>query len=184
MSVLSGRARRGLLGTVVIAAVVLASLNLNRLPLVGNSNVIVARFAEAGGLRGGDSVMVSGAEVGKVREVKLEGGAVTADLALTDDDVVLGDGTEARIVTTTLLGRAAVELVPGGSGKLEAGDEIPVERTSSPYSITSALNRLTTESGQIKRRPSNVRWTRPRVSWKVRRTRSGPRCAASRTSPG
>ena len=146
---LHGRARRGLVGTVVIVLVVLASLNLNRLPLVGNSDVIHARFAEAGGLRGGDSVMVSGAEVGKVRDVVLEGGVVEAELVLTDADVELGDLTEARIVTTTLLGRAAVELVPAGDGGLEAGDTIPVERTDAPYNITSALNRLTTESGQI-----------------------------------
>lgn len=146
---LHGRARRGLLGTVVIVFVVLASLNLNRLPLVGNSEVIHARFAEAGGLRGGDSVMVSGAEIGRVREVRLEDGAVEADLVLTDHAVELGDLTEARIITTTLLGRAAVELVPAGAGGLEAGDTIPVERTDAPYSITSALNQLTTESGQI-----------------------------------
>jgi phospholipid/cholesterol/gamma-HCH transport system substrate-binding protein len=143
------RARRGLMGTTLIVLVVLASLNLNRLPLVGNSEVIHARFAEAGGLRGGDSVVVSGAEIGKVREVTLEDGVVEADLALTDPDVELGDQTEARIITTTLLGRAAVELVPAGGGDLEAGETIPVERTDSPYSITSALNQLTTESGQI-----------------------------------
>ena len=150
MSVLNNRgARRGLLGTLVIAAVVLASFNLNRLPLLGNNELIEARFAEAGGLRGGDAVMVSGAEVGRVREVTLEDGAVTAARALTDGDVTLGAQTEARIITTTLLGRAAVELVPAGDGKLEAGDTIPLTRTSSPYSITSALNQLTTESGQI-----------------------------------
>ncbi|MBU1802780.1 MAG: MCE family protein [Actinobacteria bacterium] len=143
------RARRGLTGTMLIVLAVLASLNLNRLPLVGNSEVIHARFAEAGGLRGGDSVVVSGAEIGKVREVTLEDGVVEADLALTDPDVELGDRTEARIITTTLLGRAAVELVPAGGGDLEAGETIPVERTDSPYSITSALNQLTTESGQI-----------------------------------
>lgn len=143
------RARRGLTGTMLIVLAVLASLNLNRLPLVGNSEVIHARFAEAGGLRGGDSVVVSGAEIGKVREVTLEDGVVEADLALTDPDVELGDQTEARIITTTLLGRAAVELVPAGGGDLEAGETIPVERTDSPYSITSALNQLTTESGQI-----------------------------------
>ena len=143
------RARRGLMGTMLIVLVVLASLNLNLLPLVGNSEVIHARFAEAGGLRGGDSVVVSGAEIGKVREVTLEDGVVEADLALTDPDVELGDQTEARIITTTLLGRAAVELVPAGGGDLEAGETIPVERTDSPYSITSALNQLTTESGQI-----------------------------------
>jgi phospholipid/cholesterol/gamma-HCH transport system substrate-binding protein len=39
--------------------------------------------------------------------------------------------------------------VPAGGGELEAGDTIPVERTDAPYSITSALNQLTTESGQI-----------------------------------
>ena len=143
------RARRGLTGTMLIVLAVLASLNLNRLPLVGNSEVIHARFAEAGGLLGGDSVVVSGAEIGKVREVTLEDGVVEADLALTDPDVELGDRTEARIITTTLLGRAAVELVPAGGGDLEAGETIPVERTDSPYSITSALNQLTTESGQI-----------------------------------
>lgn len=142
-------ARRGLMGTLLIACVVFASLNLNRLPVVGNSDVIHARFAEAGGLRGGDSVVVSGAEIGKVREVTLEDGAVEVDLALTDPSVELGDQTEARIITTTLLGRAAVELVPAGGGRLEAGETIPVERTDSPYSITSALNQLTTESGQI-----------------------------------
>lgn len=146
---LHGRVRRGLIGTVLIVLVVLASLNLNRLPLVGNSEVIHARFAEAGGLRGGDAVMVSGAEIGKVRDVRLEDSLVEADLVLTDPAVELGDLTEARIVTTTLLGRAAVELVPAGGGRLTAGDTIPVERTDSPYSITSALNQLTTESGQI-----------------------------------
>lgn len=143
------RAIRGLTGTIAIAVVVLASLNLNNLPLVGNSDVIHAEFAEAGGLRGGDSVLVSGAEIGKVRDVKLDGGVVVADLALTDDVIELGDQTEARIVTVTLLGRAAVELVPAGSGDMSRGDKIPVSRTDAPYNITSALNQLTTESEAI-----------------------------------
>ena len=148
-ALLRGQARRGALGTLLIVGIVLASLNLSRLPLVGDAGTIEARFAEAGGLRGGDAVMISGAQVGKVREVRLEDGAVTAVLALTDDTVTLGNQTEAQIITTTLLGRAAVELVPEGDGALEEGDTIPVERTSSPYNITSALNQLTTESAEI-----------------------------------
>lgn len=143
------RALRGLAGTMVIVAVVLASLNFNRLPLVGNHDVIHAEFAEAGGLRGGDSVMISGAEIGKVREVKLEGEVVVADLSVTDTSVDLGDRTEARIITMTLLGRAAVELVPQGEGGMDPGDTIPVDRTDSPYNITSALDQLTTESNEI-----------------------------------
>lgn len=143
------RALRGLVGTVTIALVVVVSLNFNRLPLVGNNDVIHVEFAEAGGLRGGDSVLVSGAPVGKVRDVGLEDGVVVADLVITDSQVRLGDRTKARIVTVTLLGRAAVELVPDGNGDMARGDTIPVLRTDSPYNITSALNQLTSESEAI-----------------------------------
>jgi phospholipid/cholesterol/gamma-HCH transport system substrate-binding protein len=143
------RALRGLVGTVAIALVVVASLNFNRLPLVGNSDIIRAEFAEAGGLRDGDSVLVSGAEIGKVRTVGLEGSTVVAELAITDSGVRLGDETQARIITVTLLGRAAVELVPDGDGDLTRDDIIPVDRTDSPYNITSALNQLTRESEAI-----------------------------------
>lgn len=140
---------RGLLGTVVLVLVVLAALNINRLPLIGNHDVLQVQFAEAGGLKGGDSVMISGAEVGKVRDVRLDGEHVVADVVITDSGVVLGDLTEARIITVTLLGRAAVELEPRGSDELGADDSIPLERTSSPYNLTSTLNELTETTAEI-----------------------------------
>lgn len=142
-------AARGLIGTVVLVLVVLAALNINRLPLIGNSDVVHVQFAEAGGLKGGDAVMVSGAEVGKVREVRLDRKHVVADVVLTDPDIVLGDRTEARIITMTLLGRAAVELVPRGSGEIGGGESIPLARTSSPYNLTSTLNELTETTTDI-----------------------------------
>lgn len=140
---------RGVVGTVTLILVVLAAFNINRLPLIGNNDVVHVQFAEAGGLKGGDAVMISGAQVGKVREVRLEDEYVVADIVLTDGDVELGDRTEARIITITLLGRAAVELEPRGSGELEAGETIPVDRTSSPYNLTSTLNQLTETSAEI-----------------------------------
>lgn len=142
-------AARGVVGTVALVLVVLAALNINKLPLIGNNDVIHVQFAEAGGLKGSDAVMVSGAQVGKVREVRIESDYVVADVVITDEDVELGDRTEARIITMTLLGRAALELEPRGSGELEAGDTIPVDRTSSPYNLTSTLNQLTETSGEI-----------------------------------
>lgn len=145
----SQNAARGMIGTMAIAVVVTASLNYNQLPLVGNSDIIHASFAEAGGLKGGDAVMVSGAQVGKVREVRLEGDEVVADLVFTDHTIDLGTTTEARITTVTLLGRAAVELVPSGDGELEPGDTIPRSRTSSPYNLTATLNQLTTTTADI-----------------------------------
>jgi len=144
-----GDALRGLVGTVVLVLVVLAALNFNRLPVVGNGDVLHAEFAEAGGLKGGDAVMISGAQIGKVRNVKLDGDKVVADLVLTNHDVELGRSTRARIVTITLLGRAAVELVPDGAEQLEPGDTIPVSRTSAPYNLTSTLNELTTTTAGI-----------------------------------
>jgi phospholipid/cholesterol/gamma-HCH transport system substrate-binding protein len=140
---------RGVIGTVTLLLVVVTAFNINRLPLIGNNDVIHVQFAEAAGLGSGDAVMISGARVGKVREVRIEGKHVVADIAITDGDIELGNRTEARIITVTLLGRAAVELEPRGSGELEAGEMIPVERTSSPYNLTSTLNQLTETSAEI-----------------------------------
>ncbi|RHW23623.1 MCE family protein [Nocardioides immobilis] len=140
---------RGVIGTVTLVLVVVAAFNINRLPLIGNSDVIHVQFAEAAGLGSGDAVMISGARVGKVREVRIEDEYVVADIVLTDGDIELGDRTEARIITITLLGRAAVELDPRGSGELEAGETIPVDRTSSPYNLTSTLNQLTETTAEI-----------------------------------
>lgn len=142
-------ALRGLIGTVVLVVVVLAALNINRLPLIGNNEVLQVQFAEAGGLRGGDAVLISGAAVGKVRDVRLDGELVVADVVITDGEVTLGELTEARIITVTLLGRAAVELEPRGEGELGAGDVIPVGRTSSPYNLTATLNELTETTTDI-----------------------------------
>ena len=140
---------RGLVGTLSLLAIVLAAFNLEDLPLVTNRDVIHVQFAEAGGLRRGDAVQVSGAQVGEVRSVRLEGDHVVADLSISNRNLKLGSMTEARIITVTLLGRAAVELKPGPVGQLRAGSTIPRARTSSPYNLTSTLNQLSDTSAQI-----------------------------------
>jgi len=142
-------AARGVIGTLGLVLVVLAGLNLNRLPLVGTTDVVHVSFAEAAGLRSGDAVLVSGAQVGRVREIRIDGDHVVVDIVLTDGDIEVGDRTKARIVTMTLLGRAAVALEPRGSGDLNPGGTIPVERTSSPYNLTSTLNQLAETTSAI-----------------------------------
>lgn len=144
-----GIALRGLIGTIMIVLVVTAALNIDRLPLIADNDVMHVRFAEAGGLKGGDAVMISGARVGTVREVRIDGDHVVADITLGDRDIALGDRTEARIITITLLGRAAVELEPKGDGRMKAGDSIPIQRTESPYNLTSTLGQLTETSAEI-----------------------------------
>jgi phospholipid/cholesterol/gamma-HCH transport system substrate-binding protein len=139
----------GLSVTIALVAVILACLNLNKLPLLRSDNTLEVQFAEAGGLKAGDDVLVSGAKVGKVSDVHLDRDVVVAELTLSDRAPKLGGQTRASIITVTLLGRAGVELLPGGDGRLDAGDTIPVERTSSPYSLTSALNQLTGETAPL-----------------------------------
>lgn len=142
-------ATRGVIGTIVVVAVVLLSMNVGRLPIIGDNNIIHAQFGEAGGLVSGDAVMMSGDQIGNVRNVRLDGDLVVADLAITDSTVPLGSLTRAQIITVTLLGRAAVQLVPDGSGRLSWGSTIPLARTSSPYSLTADLSELASRSSQI-----------------------------------
>lgn len=137
--------RTGIIGTACLLTVMFGALRFEDLPLVSSSTFYSAEFAEAAGLRGGDDVVLAGARVGKIESLELDGDRVRVGFSLAEPDLSLGDRTEARIVTVTLLGEAALELVPAGSGELSPDHPIPLQRTSSPYNITSALSDLTNE---------------------------------------
>jgi phospholipid/cholesterol/gamma-HCH transport system substrate-binding protein len=126
---------RGVLGTLLIIAVVISTLTYRNWPLLRNNDTVQVEFAEAGGLKKSDEVVVSGASVGKVSDIRLDGGRVLVTLKLSDHDL--------------LLGRAAVRLEPRGRGDLERGATIPLARTGSPYDVTQALSDLTGETQQI-----------------------------------
>jgi phospholipid/cholesterol/gamma-HCH transport system substrate-binding protein len=142
-------ALRGVLGTLLIIAVVISTLTYRSWPLLRNTDTLRIEFAEAGGLKTNDEVVVSGASVGKVSGIELDGDKVVVTVKLSDHDLKLGDDTRADIVTVTLLGRAAVRLEPRGRGDLARGSTIPVARTGSPYDVTQALSQLTDETRQV-----------------------------------
>ena len=114
-----------------------------------NTDTLRIEFAVAGGLKENDEVVLSGASVGKVSDIRLDGARVVVTVKLSDHHLVLGDDTRADIVTVTLLGRAAVRLEPRGRGDLAEGSTIPLSRTGSPYDVTQALSQLTGEAQQI-----------------------------------
>lgn len=128
----------GAVGIAVTAAVVMASLQYKSL-FVDTGKSYSAYFAEAGALHPGAKVQVSGAEVGEVSDVELEGPRVLVRFKVSDD-VRLGDRTEAAIKTDTLLGTKIVEVSPRGDGQLS--HPIPLERTRSPYQLPDALGDL------------------------------------------
>jgi phospholipid/cholesterol/gamma-HCH transport system substrate-binding protein len=145
----SRRLRLGVGGTVVIAVVLLVTMQFSRLPLVGGGRELSAYFTEAGGLRTGAPVLVAGARVGEVDDISIEADQVRVDFTVTNDEVRLGKTTRAAITTLTLLGKAGLELEPDGSGDLDEDARIPASRTSSPYDITAALSELTDRSATI-----------------------------------
>lgn len=138
----------GIVVTILIAFVMVLTFRFQYLPFVSSARNVSADFAEVGGLRSGDEVLVSGAVVGEVKKATLHDGRVRVDFTISGDKIDLGSTTRASIVTITLLGKAGLELDPSGAGKL-SGNHIPFGRTSSPYDVTSALSELTTQTSQI-----------------------------------
>src|SRR6195952_283772 len=131
----------GAVGTLLLIALVAAAFSYDQLPFIKRTSDYSAYFAEAGGIKPGSEGRVAGLEVGKVSDVELDGDKVLVDFTVRTG-IALGDRTEAAIKTETVLGTKMLEVVPRGSGNL-AGP-IPLDRTTSPYDLPSALGDLTT----------------------------------------
>src|ERR1700751_2400877 len=134
------RIRVGLVGIAIVVALVVAVFSYEKIPFLTGKSGYSAYFTEAGGIKSGSDVRVSGLSVGRVSSVKLDGTKVKVSFTV-DDDVALGDRTEASLQTETVLGTKMLEITPRGDGKLSGA--IPVERTRSPYDLPTALGDLT-----------------------------------------
>ncbi|MHA3019369.1 MCE family protein [Mycobacterium sp. BMJ-28] len=130
----------GVVGTLIVTLIVIAAFSYDRLPFIKGTADYSAYFAEAGGIKSGSDVRVSGLSVGRVSDIHLEGTKVRVDFTVKDD-IDLGDRTEAAIRTETVLGTKMLEVTPRGDGTLSG--TIPLERTTSPYDLPSALGDLT-----------------------------------------
>lgn len=124
----------GALGAVALMAI---SLNYDRIPYVNGTRNATAYVADAAGLNTGDAVQVAGMNVGSVRSIELDGDRVRVRFAI-DTDVALGADTSVQVKTDSILGRRALGVFSDGRGDLP-DNTIPLERTSVPYSLTSAL---------------------------------------------
>jgi phospholipid/cholesterol/gamma-HCH transport system substrate-binding protein len=137
--------RSGIIGVVLIVLVIAVGLQPERLAQLATSITYQALFSEAGGLRTGDKVTMSGLKIGAVSDVRLRKGKALITFRV-DGKYLLGSETTAHIRTGSLLGARVVTLESAGGGVLHAADVIPVSRTSSPYSLTDAVSDLTANS--------------------------------------
>lgn len=131
----------GLIGTLIIAVVVLASLNMRSLPGVDRTVGYTARFVDTGGLGVGDPVRVAGKDAGRVTGIEIDGDAVRIDFTV-HRDVSLGTDTRAEIATATALGARELRVIPAGPDQLEAGALLDLDRTTAPYNLAETLGRL------------------------------------------
>jgi phospholipid/cholesterol/gamma-HCH transport system substrate-binding protein len=131
----------GAVGAVVIAVIIIGALQFDKLPFLNTGDTYSADFAEAAGIQSGAPVQVAGLRVGEVSDVKLDGAKVRVTFTV-DDDVRLGDRTEVAIKTKTLLGARMLSVSPRGDG--HQSGPIPLDRTSSPYELPTALGELAT----------------------------------------
>jgi len=139
--------RIAVLGIAVLTIAFTLAINVQRLPLVGGGTVFKAEFTDASGLVPGEEVRVAGIKVGQVTAIEL--GKARAVVSFRIKGVDLGNATTAGIEVKTLLGQHFLSLDPAGSGKLDEGAVIPLERTSTPVNIVPAFQRLTEQTQEI-----------------------------------
>ena len=138
----------GAISLAVVAGLILVSFRASSLPVIGGGDVYHAAFSEAGGLKANDEVRIAGVRVGKVEAVELAGDHVRVTFRV-DQGAEFGQESLAAIKVKTLLGSMFLALEPAGSGQMDEGYEIPVERTSSPYDVVEAFTGLAETSEQI-----------------------------------
>ena len=108
----------GVVGILVVVLAVIATFSYDKLPFIKGTSDYSAYFAEAGGIKPGSDVRVSGMSVGRVSDVTLEGTKVLVDFTVRNG-VELGDRTEAAIKIETVLGNKMLEITPRGDGRLD-----------------------------------------------------------------
>jgi phospholipid/cholesterol/gamma-HCH transport system substrate-binding protein len=136
--------RAGFIGVVLVVLIIAVGLQPEKLLSTATNVRYQALFSEAGGLAVGNHVMISGIKFGSVSDISLRRGDALVTFNLKGN-IPLGSETTAHIRTGTLLGERVLTLESAGSGRLHPMDVIPIQRTSSPYSLTEAVSDLTTD---------------------------------------
>ncbi|GHF52780.1 phospholipid/cholesterol/gamma-HCH transport system substrate-binding protein [Amycolatopsis bartoniae] len=139
--------RVGLVGGVVLLLAGLLTLFWDDLPGLGSGTTYTADFGEAAGLASGDEVRIAGKKVGEVTGVALAGDHVRISFRVSGAWV--GDQTVAAIRIKTLLGAKNLALDPRGDRDQDPHQDIPRNRTVTPYDVTAAFGDLAQTAGEL-----------------------------------
>lgn len=145
--VLRNRATIGVIGILVLAGLVTAAFNADRLPIIGGGTTYQAHFTEAAGLRPADEVRVAGVRVGEVTSVSLDGDRVLVRFRVKD--TWIGNASTVAIKIKTVLGDKYLAVDPLGVAEQPPDQAIPISRTLSPFDVTKAFDELTVTVEEI-----------------------------------
>ncbi|MFA7344825.1 MAG: outer membrane lipid asymmetry maintenance protein MlaD [Terrimicrobiaceae bacterium] len=137
-----------------VAAVAYLTMKLGTGSMVGGDTYLVeARFANAGGLHGGCSVHMAGVAVGRVEKVRLDPADFSAIATLRIQSALrLPTDSMASIKTTGLIGDKHVSISPGADEIfLRPGARITM--TESSVDIESLIGKMA--FGSVGKEPDN-----------------------------
>ncbi|MUL44371.1 MCE family protein [Mycobacterium sp. CBMA293] len=137
--------RTGILGVFTVACLVLISFGYTGLPFWPQGKNYSAFFNDAGGITPGSDVRVSGIKVGKVGDVELSGTSAKVNFTV-ERQILVGDQSLVSIKTDTVLGQKSLWVTPKGAKEATV---IPLGRTTTPYTINTALQDLGENSSEL-----------------------------------
>ncbi len=126
-----------------LAAVAYLTIKLGSGEFIGgDSYLIEARFANAGGLSSGSTVQLAGVQVGRVEGIRMDPADYSAIATMRIVNAVkLPTDTMASIKTTGLIGDKYVALAPGADeASLDAGSRITM--TESAVDLESLIGKM------------------------------------------
>ncbi|MCD0449523.1 MCE family protein [Actinocorallia sp. API 0066] len=140
----------GLVSLTAIGLVIAATFAVGTMGLLKDRYTMSGIFADTGGLRDGNDVLVAGVRVGEITgvEPQFDKGHVLVTWKV-DSDVDLGPATRAEIRMTNILGGRYLRLTgpvakPYLADVPERERRVPIERTQIPITVNEVLQEGTT----------------------------------------
>jgi phospholipid/cholesterol/gamma-HCH transport system substrate-binding protein len=107
----------------------------------GKETTYKAQFSNVSGLENGDFVRIAGVEIGKVKEISIEGDGTALVEFSAANSQVLTEGTKAVVRYRNLIGGRYLALEEGAGGirQLKSGDTIPLAQTSPALDLDALI---------------------------------------------
>ncbi|WP_458686641.1 MlaD family protein [Nocardia tengchongensis] len=127
----------------VIGVVLMLVLTAIQRPVTGKTETHDAIFTDANGVKVGDDVRMYGVQVGKVKQVSLEGAKARVQVSVKTDSPVYDNSTLA-IRYQNLTGQRYIDLQqqPQPGARLAAGARIGEDHTVPSFDVTQLFNGL------------------------------------------